>query len=332
MTRPRVLFCGLEFSDGFNHTKSFVEERGLDVDVVRCPRERVLDEIRDADVAVPLMTTLDGDALSRGASGRLRLVLQFGVGLEGVDVDAASRHGVRVARIPSEKTGNATSTAEMAVYLLLAALRRHDDMRASVERRALGAPTGTALEDCEVLILGWGAIGVKIAERLRGFGCSMTAARRSEWRDDESDRCGASLRAMCSTSDAGTFATLLGAADAVCVACTQDASNKGMIDAAFLGAMKPGAVLVNVARGGLFNRDDILDALESGRLGYLASDVAWSEPVDPNDAVVKHPRSYFTPHVGGVCHGSYKTMGRIVATWSSRLSEIESSDDIQLVN
>ena len=176
MTRPRVLFCGLEFSDGFNHTKSFVKERGLDVDVVRCPRERVLDEIRDADVAVPLMTTLDGDALSRGASGRLRLVLQFGVGLEGVDVDAASRHGVRVARIPSEKTGNATSTAEMAVYLLLAALRRHDDMRASVERRALGAPTGTALEDCEVLILGWGAIGVKIAERLRGFGCSMTAA------------------------------------------------------------------------------------------------------------------------------------------------------------
>jgi phosphoglycerate dehydrogenase-like enzyme len=64
----------------------------------------------------------------------------------------------------------------------------------------------------------------------------------------------------------------------------------------------------------------------------VASDVAWSEPVDPNDAVVKHPRSYFTPHVGGVCHGSYKTMGRIVATWSSRLSEIESSDDIQLVN
>ena len=145
-TRPRVLFCGLEFSDGFNHTKSFVEERGLDVDVVRCPRECVLDEIRDADVAVPLMTTLDEDALSRGASGRLRLVLQFGVGLEGVDVDAASRHGVRVARIPLGEDWKCDEHGgDGCVFTLggVASTRRHaSERRATRARCAHGNGVG----------------------------------------------------------------------------------------------------------------------------------------------------------------------------------------------
>jgi len=332
MRRPRVLFCGLEFEDGYVHTRAYAVDNGLDVDVVRCARADVAREIARCDVAVPLMTKLDADTLKIGAAGALTHVLQFGVGLEGVDIACATALGVKVARIPSEKTGNATSTAELAVYLVLAALRRHDEMSASVRRRALGAPTGRALSECEVMILGWGAIGVKIAARLCGFECALTAARKSKWAEDESDRYGIPLRTVCDASDRDALYALLRTADVVCVACTQDPSNVGMIDEEFLSAMKSGAALVNIARGGLFDRDAVLKSLESGHLGYLASDVAWSEPVDPDDAVVRHERTYFTPHIAGVTHSSYRRMGAIVATSASRLDEFMNLSDIQVVN
>ncbi len=173
---------------------------------------------------------------------------------------------------------------------------------------------------------------MKIAARLRGFECALTAARKSKWAEDESDRCGIPLRAVCGTSDRDGLRALLRAADVVCVACTQDPSNAGMIDDEFLAAMKPGAALVNIARGGLFDRDAVLKSLKSGHLGYLASDVAWSEPVDPEDPIVRHEHTYFTPHIAGVTHSSYRMMGEIVATSASRLVEFRKLTDIQVVN
>ena len=74
------------------------------------------------------------------------------------------------------------------------------------------------------------------------------------------------------------LAEMLGDADAVVLACNQTADNRGMVNDGFLADMKRGATLVNVARGGLLDKDALLRALESGHLGYLASDVAWTEP------------------------------------------------------
>ena len=340
----RILFCGHEFADGYRYTREWVDANCEDVEVSRCERQEVEAHIASADIAVPLMTRLGPELLERGAQGRLKLVLQYGVGLEGVDIDAASsRARVRVARIPSEKTGNAVSTAEMGVYLALAARRRHNQMQQSIAERRLGSPTGGALFESSVLIVGWGAIGRAMAVRLQAFGCALSATKRSPWAaDGESDRCGVSLHDVCTTSDTQAYHALIGRADVVCICCTQDESNKGMINSEFLAAMKRGAALVNVARGGLFNHDDVLDALNSGQLGYLASDVACVEPVDPSDALVTHENAYFVPHVGGVTHYSYKRMAEIVGRagaavakaqtlgdWPSGMNE---ELDIQIVN
>ena len=70
-------------------------------------------------------------------------------------------------------------------------------------------------------------------------------------------------------------------------------------------------MLINVARGGLFKRESLLRALESGRLGGLGTDVAWIEPVDPTDKIVRHPRAVFTPHVAGVTELSYRHMAKV---------------------
>ena len=178
----KVLFCGREFLEGWNQTRLAVENAGLSdvIDVVRCERADVKCEIQDAHVAVPLMTRLDAATLS-GARA-LRMALQFGVGLEGVDEAACVASGIVLARIPSEHTGNAASTAEMAIYLTLAAMRRVWAMRESVyDTKTLGSPMGATLRGKRVLVIGWGSVGKTVAAMLAPFGCSVSAARRSAW-------------------------------------------------------------------------------------------------------------------------------------------------------
>jgi len=124
--------------------------------------------------------------------------------------------------------------------------------------------------------------------------------------------------------------------------CTLNDTTYHLADARFLQAMRRGAVLINVARGGLMeygavrevsdvlhsrkcNTQPLTDlprpwtqALESGHLGGLGTDVAWSEPWDPEDAVARHPRCVMTPHVAGVTDVSYRAMARIVAEEARR--------------
>ena len=306
----KVLFCGKEFPAGAEETRKALEKHdavgNCEFRFVACAREQVATEIVDADVAVPLMTKIDETLLAKAPI--LKLVLQFGVGLEGVDEEACTKRGILLARIPSEKTGNADSTAEMAVFLLLAGLRRVNQLAKSLTDRRLGEPVTVQLKGKTVTIVGWGHIGKEVARRLRAFGCKLQAVRKSEWPKEEWDFL---------LYDEGVRPLdelrWIKNSDAVVLCCNQTKENMGMINDDFIGHMKPGAVLVNIARGGLFNREHVLRALDDGRLGYLASDVAWQEPVDPTDPLVAHERAYFTPHVGGVTDTSYQTMGAIVA-------------------
>lgn len=334
----RILFCGEEFPDAARCTASSLST-DPGVEVVVCKREDVATEIERADIAVPLMTRLDADIIARGAK-RLRLVLQFGVGLEGVDERACAERGVLVARIPADRTGNATSTAEMAVYLVLAALRRVNAMADSLKARTLGTPMGTQLKGLNVLIVGWGNIAREVAVRIAPFGVTLSATRRRPWtEEDAADEAGSetagALALLGDRKGSGEkdLMRMLNDADVVILACKQTRENVGMVGDAFLASMQPGATLVNVARGGLFDRDAVLAALETGHLGFLASDVAWSEPVDTNDAVVRHPRSYFTPHVGGITGFAYGIMGGVVAEEARRVRRGElPSDRVEVIN
>ena len=311
----KLLFCGKEFPAGAEETRRALEKEeavgNCEFRFVQCAREDVAREIVDADIAVPLMTKIDDTLLSK--ANNLKLVLQFGVGLEGVDEEACTKRGILLARIPSEKTGNADSTAEMAVYLLLAALRRVNQLARSLEDRKLGEPCTVQLKGKIVTIVGWGHIGKEVARRLRSFKCKLQAARKSEWPKEEQDF-------LLYDEEVRPLDDIkwIKNSDAVVICANQTKENMGMINDEFMSHMKPGSVLVNIARGGLFNKTHVLNALNDGRLGYLASDVAWQEPVDPADPLVSHERAYFTPHVGGVTDASYQCMGAIVAktAWS----------------
>jgi phosphoglycerate dehydrogenase-like enzyme len=265
-----------------------------------------------------------------------------------VDVPAARAAGVRVANIPSAGTGNAAACAEFALFLSLALLRDANGMRAAFAQRRLGTPTGLLLSGRAALVVGFGAIGRETTRRLAALGVRVAAVRAGGWPapggDAGADADAALLlergtgpddmrrmlvRRSCSCANTRTPLPLTlslclspqGEADLVVLTCTLHAGTRGLVNASFLAAMRPGAHLVNVARGGLLDYDAVRASLEAGTLGGLGTDVAWREPWDPEDAVACHPRVVMTPHVAGVTDVSYATMARIVAEEARRHAE-----------
>ncbi|KAG0616604.1 hypothetical protein M758_5G127300 [Ceratodon purpureus] len=338
-TPLRILMCGDEFPPAEFHTRESLQ-RYPHLHVDSWPREEVPDRIAEYDICVPRMMRIDEAVIARAK--RLRLIVQFGVGLEGVDIDAATRAGIKVARIPSANTGNAFSCAEHCIYMTLGLLRHQKEMALSIAARRLGEPAGGTLYGKTVFILGYGHIGKELAPRLRCFGVHILAVRRSWTGLDVSDSnsCREGLQNGASDGDesvhekGGIEQTLEFAsrADIVITCCTLNPSTKGIVDKAFLSAMKKGAYLVNVARGGLLDYDAVLAALKSGHLGGLAIDVAWSEPFDPSDPILQFPNVLITPHIAGVTTHSYQNMGKIIADSAHQLSIGMPTPDIEFAN
>jgi phosphoglycerate dehydrogenase-like enzyme len=192
------------------------------------------------------------------------------------------------------------STAELAVGLILARLRRIDDM-------ARAMPTGDfihdrydALADKRVLIVGAGGIAQALARRLDGFECQIDLVGRTarggvHGRDD--------------------LPTLLPEADVVVIAVPLDDSTRGMVDASFLSRMSDGSLLVNVARGPIVDTDAML--AEVGRLSF-ALDVTDPEPLPADHPLWRAPGVLISPHVGGNTTAFLPRIGRLVREQISR--------------
>ena len=155
----RILFV----NDQFPAAREMLAERLPDDEVLLSTPA----EAPDADVVVPLMGKIDGALMDRA---RPRLIQQYGVGLEGVDLAAAAERGIAVANVPAEDTGNADAVGEITVLHLLSLSRRFGEARASVDAGRIGEPIGTALRGSRIVVLGLGAIGRAVARCLGGFG------------------------------------------------------------------------------------------------------------------------------------------------------------------
>ncbi|HTI22935.1 MAG TPA: NAD(P)-dependent oxidoreductase [Kutzneria sp.] len=241
------------------------------------------------DVVTPIAAKVDADLLGKATFG---FVQQFGVGLETVDVDAATEAGVWVARLPGDITGNADAVAEQAILLTLALGRQLDAARQTLRERKWAQPAGRSLSGSTVAIIGLGAIGLATAKRLAGFGVRQLAVRaRAELGGPPE---------VAKVVGVDRLSEVLAEADVVISALTFGEHNRNFFDANAFAAMKPGALFVNVARGGLVDEAALLAALDSGHIAGAGLDVLAVEPADPADPLVNHPRVIATPHVGGV--------------------------------
>jgi phosphoglycerate dehydrogenase-like enzyme len=267
------------------------------------PRGQLTDHVDGADVVCPWGSPVDVATLKAGTFG---LVQQFGVGLEKVDVAAATELGVWVARIPGDAGGNADSVAELALLLVLALTRRLDETREALwNKRWEQRPAGGTLLGSTILIVGLGAIGDAVVARLSGFGARLIGVRAHP------ERGGPPMLAEVAGPD--QLCRLLGQTDVVvCCAMLHDGST-GMFGEAAFAAMKKGALFVNVARGGLVDEDALLAALVSGRVAGAGLDVHAREPADPESALLRHPRVFATPHVGGLTRTMFTRTGRVFA-------------------
>ncbi|XP_010910119.1 uncharacterized protein [Elaeis guineensis] len=330
----RVLFCGFHFPASQNYTREYLQKYPF-IQVDDVALDDVPDVIDKYHICVAKNRRLDSKVIAKAV--QMKLIMQFGVGLEGVDIDAATQHKIKVARIPGSVTGNSASCAEMAIYLMLGLLRKQKEMDVAVKQKNLGEPIGDTILGKTVFILGFGAIGVDLAKRLRPFGVRILAIKR-RWTSDslpagvlnaESNGIDGLIDKKGGPENMYEFAS---EADIVVTCLTLTTESAGIIDEKFLSHMRKGSLLVNVARGGLLEYNSVLRHLESGHLGGLGIDVAWTEPFDPEDPILKFPNVLMTPHLAGVTEHSYRTMAKVVGDCALQLHAGKPFSGIEIVN
>ena len=235
---------------------------------------------------------------------RLKLIHQWGTGVDGIPLEQARARGITVARSPGV---NAPTVAEATLGLILAGLRRLPQTHAALRAGQWEMPDlwkqARDLGVCTVGLVGLGAIGSAVARLLSAFGCEVIYTNASGPRP-RSD-----LRHV-------EFRTLLEESDVVSLHLPLTPATRGMIDAEALARMRPGALLVNTARGGLIDEQALIRALRTGRPGAAALDVFATEPVDPANPLLSMENCITLPHVAGRTRDNFD---RMVSHWAENI-------------
>ncbi|QFG03491.1 2-hydroxyacid dehydrogenase [Tepidiforma bonchosmolovskayae] len=239
------------------------------------------------------------------AAPRLRIVANMAVGYDNIDPAAAAEAGVWVTNTPGVL---AETTADLAFALLLAAARRV--VEADRDTRAGGwktwSPTaflGTDLFGATLGIVGLGEIGEAVARRARGFRMRILYHSRTRKPALEADL-GLEFRDLHS---------LLADSDFVSLHTPLTPQTRHLLGPAAFAAMKPGAILVNTARGGIVDQDALVEALRSGSLGGAALDVTDPEPLPLSHPLYSFPNVIITPHIGSASRATRARMAEMAA-------------------
>jgi phosphoglycerate dehydrogenase-like enzyme len=218
--------------------------------------------------------------------------------------------GVVVTNATGVKAG---MVSEHALLMLLALARRMPDIAAAQRRhewlRAEISGTMRTLENATVCIVGRGAIGRELARKLTGIDARPIMVSRDPERDGEGGTVFPRARML----------EALAVADAVAVCTSGDDSSHHLIGAAELAAMKPGAVIVNVARGSIVDEAALISALRNGRIAGAALDVAETEPMAPGNPLWNMPNVIISPHVAGQGSTGYPQQKRLFGENLARL-------------
>lgn len=302
----KVMICTTHFP----HCAEVLRQHLPDDTIIACPAEQVVARAAEADVLVPAMYRVDARVIDNTSA---TLINQFGVGIEGVDIPAATRRGIYVANVPGhEGAGNAASVAEHAIFLMLGLARRYAEAQASVRKRVLGAPLGTALMGKTVAILGVGSIGRQLALRLKPLQVRLLGLKQHP---------SEALKRELGLDFLGTqhdLTQVLTQADFVVLALPVTPTTRAMLNAAAFAAMKDTAFVINVARGPVIDHDALVEALAHGQIAGAGLDVFWDEPTDPDDPLFRY-NVIATPHTAGVTDLSYNDIARGLAANVNRI-------------
>ncbi|HSY47808.1 MAG TPA: D-glycerate dehydrogenase [Thermoanaerobaculia bacterium] len=253
--------------------------------------EEMITILSEADAAITLLS----DPLTRNvlaANPGLRMIANFAVGYNNIDIDAARELGITITNTPGVLT---EATADLTMALILAVMRRvvEGDREVRTSGKCVWEPLhllGTSLTGKRLGIIGMGRIGKAVAERARAFGMLVTGTRRGE-----------------------PIYELLATSDVVSIHAPLTNETRHLMNPNSIWAMKRGAFLINTSRGRLVDERALCDALDEGQLGGAGLDVYEDEP-NVNPRLLGMPNVVLAPHIGSATEETRAAMARIAAT------------------
>ncbi len=289
--------------------------RLLPEDEVRvCLQKEVPSQAPWAEVLIPAMTPITADIIQSAPD--LKLIQQFGVGLEGVDLKAAAAMGIPVANVPGDQAPvHAECTAEGGVFLMMACARQYKSCQQTLARGKWGRPSGIALIDRSALIIGLGAVGQALAARLVALGMRVVATDVVAL-SETAEKLG-----LDSLEDPSKLNDLLPEADFVISTVTLTPDTRGLLNHTVFERMKPTAYVINISRGPIVNEKELLVALDEGKIAGAGLDVLNQEPPGSGHPLVNHEKVIVTPHTAGITRQSFDALGHAVAGNVGRLKK-----------
>jgi D-3-phosphoglycerate dehydrogenase len=248
--------------------------------------DALLDAVRESDALITRSgTAVTPELVSAGT--RLRVIGRAGVGLDNVDVDACTQRGILVINAP---TANIMSATEHTMAMLLALCRNIPEAHASVKRGEWTRSKfmGTELDGKTLGVIGLGRIGTRVTARARGFNMRVVAYDPFI-ADSVFERVSAQRV---------TLEQLLAQADVITVHTPMTDETRGMIGTAEIAKMKDGVIVLNIARGGIYEEAALAEALNSGKIGGAAVDVYEDEPPGKDHPLLNAKNIVLSPHIG----------------------------------
>ncbi|MDD3707061.1 MAG: 2-hydroxyacid dehydrogenase [Aminobacterium sp.] len=286
-----ILFGGKAFLRLWDVLSPAFQEHSLDV----AEDEEIPSKLPWADIFVIRPMTIDKDILKYGA--KLKLVQQWGVGVEGLNVEDCTEAGVYACNIPSRGTGNAEGVAEIAILHMMLLARRYHRAKEKLQEGKVFTPPGVTLWGKRACVIGLGNLGHCVVERLKGLGMSVTGVNRtyreefSQWGVDTFYSLAEMEKAL-----AGCRFVILA------LALTPETYHS--IAEPFFQSIDRDAFFINVARGDIVVREAFDKALQNKWIAGAGFDVFWKEPPEITDPILNHPLVTTTPHIGGVTDAS----------------------------
>ena len=306
MTKPSIFVtrrwpaaAEAALSDHFNVT--------LNEDDAPLSKDRLIEGFATHDIAAPTVSdSIDGDIVAAGADGRCRMIANYGVGVNHIDLATAADRGIPVSNTPGVLTD---ATADLAMTLMLMLCRRAGEGERELRAGdwAGWRPThlvGQAMTGKKLGIIGMGRIGKAVAHRAHfGFGMEIGCFNRSPIAD------GAGVGA----TQYDSVAALCAASDFVSLHCAATPDTFEILNEQALAAMSADAYVINTARGDVIDEAALVAALESGAIAGAGLDVFQGEPA-VNPAILAAPNTVLLPHLGSATRETRVAMGlKVVA-------------------
>ena len=283
----KVVLAGKYPARTFETLKELLPESQFELEAVDTPE--AYEAMTDAEIMILRIFKAPAEVIERNKN--LKMILRWGAGYDSVDIQAAGERGILVTNTPG---ANAGAVAELAVMLMLAVGRKllchHDSLRQGEWSKNTFLNSSYSLNNKVVGIIGAGNIGRQVARRVQAFGAKtqyydefkLTPAVETEF----------SLPYV-------TFEELIKTSDIITLHIPLTDQTKHIIGAKELERMKPGAIVINTARGGLVDDCALAAAVRDGRLRGAGLDGVEREPLSPDDELLQDPNIIVTPHVGG---------------------------------